>query len=61
MSPCAEHEAIVEAIRAHDPVRARAAMTRHLAHVVTALSEGIVSQGLQGSLAASHVAFAGAD
>jgi DNA-binding GntR family transcriptional regulator len=47
----AEHEAIVDAVRAHDPARARTAMTRHLAHVVTALSEAIASQGVQGTLA----------
>jgi DNA-binding GntR family transcriptional regulator len=48
----AEHEAIVDSIRAHDPARARSAMTRHLAHVVTALGEAIASQGVQVALVA---------
>lgn len=54
----AEHEAIVDAIRSHDPERARAAMTRHLAHVVEALRQAITSQANQKSLAASNFAFA---
>jgi DNA-binding GntR family transcriptional regulator len=54
----AEHEAIVEAIRSHDPERARAAMTRHLAHVVDALRQAITSQPARAGLAPSSIAFA---
>lgn len=54
----AEHEAIVGAIRAHDPERARTAMTQHLAHVVEALRQAIGSQEQQGTRAASDIAFA---
>jgi len=39
-----EHEAIVDAIRSHDPDRARAAMTGHLAQVVDTLRHAIVAQ-----------------
>jgi DNA-binding GntR family transcriptional regulator len=51
----AEHEVIVDAIRAHDPERARAAMAGHLAHVVDALREAIGSPRLRD--AASDLAF----
>jgi DNA-binding GntR family transcriptional regulator len=54
----AEHEAIVDAIRAHDPERARTAMTHHLAQVVEALRQAIGSQEQQGPRAASDIAFA---
>jgi DNA-binding GntR family transcriptional regulator len=39
----AEHEMIVEAIRAHDPERARSAMAKHLFQVVEALRQAIAS------------------
>ena len=51
----AEHELIVEAIRAHDPERARAAMAAHLAHVVEALRHAIAAPRLRD--AASDLAF----
>jgi DNA-binding GntR family transcriptional regulator len=54
----AEHEAIVEAIRAHDVEGARSAMTRHLAHVVEALRQAIGTRENLGTLAASDIAFA---
>jgi len=54
----AEHEAIVDAIKAHDAERAQLAMTRHLAQVVDALRQAIGSQQAQGALAASAIAFA---
>jgi DNA-binding GntR family transcriptional regulator len=43
----AEHEVIVDAIRAHEPERARAAMAAHLAHVVEALRQAIASPRLR--------------
>jgi DNA-binding GntR family transcriptional regulator len=54
----AEHEAIVDAIKAHDPERARIAMTKHLAQVVEALRQAIGSQETPGTRAASDIAFA---
>jgi DNA-binding GntR family transcriptional regulator len=54
---CAEHEVIVDAIRAHDPERARAAMARHLAHVVDALRQAIAAPRLHGEDAVSALAF----
>jgi DNA-binding GntR family transcriptional regulator len=53
-----EHEAIVEAIRAHDPERARSAMTQHLAHVVEALRQAIGSQQSSGTRTSADIAFA---
>ena len=40
----AEHEVVVDAIKSHDPERARAAMTEHLAQVVGTLRHAIVAQ-----------------
>jgi len=54
----AEHKAIVDAIRAHDAARARAAMAAHLAHVVEALRKAIASQGAQTSFVPEHPGFA---
>jgi DNA-binding GntR family transcriptional regulator len=54
----AEHEAIVDAIKAHDAERARLAMTRHLGGVVDALRQAIGSQQARGALGASAIAFA---
>jgi DNA-binding GntR family transcriptional regulator len=53
-----EHEAIVDAIKAHDSERARTAMTHHLAHVVEALRQAIGSQQDRGTQASSDIAFA---
>lgn len=41
----AEHENIVDAVRAHDPERARLAMSHHLAQVVAALELAIETHG----------------
>ena len=49
-----EHEAIVDAIRSHDPDRARAAMTGHLAQVVDTLRHAIVAQESPLGMAASE-------
>lgn len=46
----AEHEVLVDAIRAHDPERARDAMTRHLAHVTGALRQAIAAQEMAATL-----------
>jgi DNA-binding GntR family transcriptional regulator len=54
----AEHEAIVDAIRSHDPKRARTAMTRHLGHVVEALRQAITSQPAKRSLDSLDIEFA---
>ena len=52
----AEHEVIVDAIRAHDPERARAAMATHLTAVVAALRQAIASSRVHGSLAGADIA-----
>lgn len=43
-SSLAEHEALVEAIRAHDAKRARETMGKHLSHVTQALRQAIAAQ-----------------
>lgn len=54
----AEHEAIVDAICAHDPERARSAMASHLHQVVDALRQVIASPRAQRGLTDSNIAFA---
>lgn len=54
----AEHEAIVDAIRAHEPERARAAMAGHLTRVVNALRQAIASPRPQGTDAVPESALA---
>jgi DNA-binding GntR family transcriptional regulator len=54
----AEHRQIVDAIRARDPEKARAAMTAHLAHVVDALRQAIAVQDAQALLVATPSPFA---
>lgn len=39
-----EHKVLVEALRAHDPERARAAMLQHMSHVAVALRQAIAAQ-----------------
>lgn len=46
----AEHEALVEAIRAHDVKRARETMNKHLSHVTAALRQAIAAQELASKL-----------
>jgi len=52
----AEHEAIVDAIRSHDPGRARTAMAGHLAQVVDALRRAIVAQETPRGMGAADAA-----
>jgi DNA-binding GntR family transcriptional regulator len=52
----AEHEAIVEAIRAHDAERARSAMASHLFGVVDALRQAIASPRAQRGLTDTNIA-----
>lgn len=54
----AEHEVIVDAIRAHDPERARSAMASHLFQVVDALRQAIASPRAQRGLTDPNIAFA---
>jgi DNA-binding FadR family transcriptional regulator len=54
----AEHEAIVEAIRAHARDHARAAMATHLFQVVDALRQAIASPRAQRGLADSNIVVA---
>jgi DNA-binding GntR family transcriptional regulator len=54
----AEHKAIVDAIRLHNPEKARGAMAAHLGHVVEALRKAIASQGAQTSFVPEHPGFA---
>jgi DNA-binding GntR family transcriptional regulator len=54
----AEHEMIVDAIRAHDTERARSSMANHLFQVVDALRQAIASPSAQRGLTDSNIAFA---